>query len=202
MKNKFYKILSLVIITMSVLVNANFVLAQGTIQYAPFNTGTGSNYDSVQTNVKLSPETQDEKVDLKPNTNEETVIFSQNPEPSKEDPSSVNSFEKNKPKVQYLQNNFNKNQDSYLTVINPAREDNIVDFIFLIADIAIQIGAVVAVLAIIYTGFKFVMARGSDTEVSKAKSLFFYNVVGIAVLFGAKIISEIIQATVSAISKY
>ncbi len=109
----------------------------------------------------------------------------------------------NNPPAGQTMTNVNPATDGgYLKVLNPLKKDNLVDLVFLLADIALQIGAVVAVLCIIYTGFKFVMARGSDTEIKEARELFFWNVVGIAVLFGAKVIADIIQATIESLKSY
>lgn len=71
-----------------------------------------------------------------------------------------------------------------------------------LVDIAFQIGSVVAVIMIIYSGFKFVMARGNESELKEAKRIFFYTIVGIAVLFGARVLAEIIKATVDNIKNF
>ena len=89
-----------------------------------------------------------------------------------------------------------------LKVLNPLRVNNIVDLIFLLADVALQIGAVVAVLALIYTGFKFVTASGSDKAIGEAKQMFYWNIIGIAVLFGATLIASIIQETIMSLRNY
>jgi hypothetical protein len=86
-------------------------------------------------------------------------------------------------------------------VINPlsGKADNLTQLIFLLADIALQIGAVIAVLALIYSGFKFVTARGSEKGIGDAKTTFYYTIVGIAILFGAKIIAMIIEGTIESL---
>jgi hypothetical protein len=60
-----------------------------------------------------------------------------------------------------------------------------------------KIGLVVVVLAIVYSGFLFVTAQGSDEKISKAKKTFLWVVIGAVVLLSANQISEIICETVS-----
>lgn len=85
---------------------------------------------------------------------------------------------------------------SFPTIENPIKADSIHELVADLIDAAFQIGAVFAVIMIIYTGFKFVLARGNESEVTKAKTMFFWTVIGIAVLFGSKVIAEIVQATI------
>ncbi len=82
---------------------------------------------------------------------------------------------------------------------NPLKGTN--DFASLIEKILgvlIQIGIPILVLMIVYSGFKFVTAQGNESEVTKAKAALFWSVVGGAVLLGAKVIAEVIKATVGA----
>ena len=59
--------------------------------------------------------------------------------------------------------------------------------------IVAQLGAIVCVFFIIYAGFLFVKARGNEAEVTKAKSVLLWSVVGAAVLLGASAIAEVIK---------
>jgi ABC-type amino acid transport system permease subunit len=72
-------------------------------------------------------------------------------------------------------------------------------FINKILDVLIQIGIPILVLFIVFAGFKFVTARGNESDVTKAKDALFWAVIGGAVLIGAKVIAEVIRATVGAI---
>jgi hypothetical protein len=60
----------------------------------------------------------------------------------------------------------------------------------------LQVGLVVVVVAFVYVGYKFVMARGSEKEVTDAKKAFYWTVIGAAVLLGAKVIQTAILGTV------
>lgn len=82
-----------------------------------------------------------------------------------------------------------------VTLQNPIKVKNIQDAIFLTVDIAIYIGIIFATLAIIYVGFKFIMAQGKSEEISDLKSWFLYIIIGLAILLSSKIIVEIIKNT-------
>jgi beta-lactamase regulating signal transducer with metallopeptidase domain len=62
-----------------------------------------------------------------------------------------------------------------------------------------QIGAVVCVFFIIYSGFLFIKAQGDPGEITKAKSVFFWSIIGTAILLGAAVIAELIKGTVNSV---
>ncbi len=70
----------------------------------------------------------------------------------------------------------------------------------ILRDIVLPIGAVIAVLASIFTGFLFVTAQGNEDKLKTAKKSLTWTVVGIAVLLGALVISEGIKNTICLIS--
>lgn len=63
--------------------------------------------------------------------------------------------------------------------------------------IALQLGTIVAVLALVWVGFKFIIAQGNPTEIANARKALGWVIIGIAILFGAQIIVEIIKGTLS-----
>lgn len=76
--------------------------------------------------------------------------------------------------------------------------DNLVEVLAAIFhNVLLPIGGVVAVLAFIWAGFKFVMAQGNPGEIKQAKAALLYTAIGVAVLFAAEIISRVIQGTLS-----
>lgn len=79
---------------------------------------------------------------------------------------------------------------------NPLGQDNVVDFILALTVQLTRVGLIVAAVFIIYSGFLFVAARGSEDGIKRAKSAFFYTVVGTAILLGARVIVEILRATI------
>lgn len=82
------------------------------------------------------------------------------------------------------------------TFTNPLKFNSIEKLIFGLVDIALQLGVVVAALALIWVGFKYVAARGNPKKIAEAHQAFLYTIIGIAVLFGSKVIVTIIQGTI------
>jgi hypothetical protein len=85
---------------------------------------------------------------------------------------------------------------------NPLKNiSSIPDFVNVLLGYVVKAGAVVAVCAFIYSGYLFVKARGNDTELSKAKTVFYSTVIGVAVLLGAQLIASILVGTIKNIQK-
>lgn len=66
-----------------------------------------------------------------------------------------------------------------------------------ILDIVVRIGGYVALMFLIYSGFLFVKARGNSEELENAKKTFFYTVIGVAILLGAKGLSLALGNTIN-----
>ncbi|GEM_PF-3178794 len=81
---------------------------------------------------------------------------------------------------------------------SPFKEDlTLLDFLNkILKEIVLPIGAVVAVVALVFSGFLFVTAQGNEDKLKTAKKTFTWTVVGIAVLLGALVISEGIRNTI------
>ncbi len=85
-----------------------------------------------------------------------------------------------------------------IKIDNPFKTKTIPDLVKAIVDeILIPIGAVVAVVMIIFSGFLFVTARGNETQITKAKESLKWALIGSAILLGAWVISEVIQGTIN-----
>lgn len=79
--------------------------------------------------------------------------------------------------------------------------DSILDLLrFIINDIILPLGVTIAVFFLIYSGFLFVTAQGSEQKLEKAKSTFLWTVVGSAVLLGAWTIAQAIAGTLCQIT--
>lgn len=74
-------------------------------------------------------------------------------------------------------------------VTNPLQSPTLGDFIKAVANIVMQIGGIVAVVFIIWSGFLFVTARGNEEQLKKARSVFFWSVIGAVILLGAYVIA-------------
>ncbi len=84
---------------------------------------------------------------------------------------------------------------------NPLKADSMEDLLKLIIDAAIVILMPLVILAIIYSGFMFLLAQGNEEKLKKAKLNFVWVFIGVAVLLGAKIISAVLQSTAEKIIK-
>ncbi len=87
------------------------------------------------------------------------------------------------------------------TIENPIQVDSIAGFIERVLGIILKLGIPIVALAIIYAGFKFVMAQGNAGKLEEAKSTFLYTLVGAALLLGAWVVGSIVKATIEAIAK-
>lgn len=88
---------------------------------------------------------------------------------------------------------------SKLTIENPIKANDLTALINDILNLVIQIGTPILVLAIIYVGFKFVLARGNPGKLDEAKEAFVWTLIGAAIVLGAFIISTIIKTTLGEI---
>jgi type IV secretory pathway VirB2 component (pilin) len=57
----------------------------------------------------------------------------------------------------------------------------------------------VAVVAVILAGFMFVTAHGDEEKIKTAKKILLYAVIGMVILLGARMISEVIINTVTSV---
>jgi heme/copper-type cytochrome/quinol oxidase subunit 2 len=82
---------------------------------------------------------------------------------------------------------------------NPISSSTFSDFANQILTIVIQIGYVVVVFFIVYSGFLFVSARGNEEQLKKAKTAITWTLIGAAILLGAKVLEVAIQTTVTSL---
>ncbi|KND47228.1 MAG: hypothetical protein AB199_02245 [Parcubacteria bacterium C7867-004] len=82
-------------------------------------------------------------------------------------------------------------------LVNPLNNiDSLPDFLNAILNAVVDIGSIILVLALVYTGFLFVAAQGNQEKLSSARNALIWTVVGGLVLLGAKAIGLVIEATV------
>ncbi len=84
-----------------------------------------------------------------------------------------------------------------VSLVNPLKSDSLEQFLLDLIQILIIFAVPIIILMIIYSGFLYVMARGSEEQVTKATRSFTYAVVGGLLILGAEIILKIIQGTVN-----
>ena len=94
---------------------------------------------------------------------------------------------------------FAQNGGSGATIQNPLGDNNtsVQDILLKVMNLVAMIGEIVVVFFIIYSGFKFVTARGNPSEVTKAKDTFLATVIGGAILLGADVIANVVVNTVN-----
>ncbi|MFA6257005.1 MAG: hypothetical protein WCT29_01720 [Candidatus Paceibacterota bacterium] len=66
---------------------------------------------------------------------------------------------------------------------------------------ALKVGIPVVALAIIYSGFLFVFARGKEEKLTEAKNALLYSVIGATILLGSWAIAEMISTTITTLGQ-
>ena len=82
---------------------------------------------------------------------------------------------------------------------NPINVDSVNGLIKTILEGVIRIGIPIIALAIIYSGFLFIAARGKPEKIKEAKDALLYTVIGAAVLLGSWALAQLISRTVLAL---
>ncbi len=82
---------------------------------------------------------------------------------------------------------------------NPLISCSFADLVTNIARIVAQIGVPIAVIFIMWAGFLFVTARGSEEQLKKAKTTFFWAILGTAILLGAWALATAITGFVTSL---
>lgn len=72
---------------------------------------------------------------------------------------------------------------------NPIGTSSLSELVLKVTDAAMKIGIPIATFFIIWSGLKFVMAKGSDTEITAAKKMFWYTIIGTAILLAASLLA-------------
>ena len=80
---------------------------------------------------------------------------------------------------------------------NPIKAKSIDALIAIILDFVVTIGTPIVVIMIIFSGFKFVAARGKPDEITTAKRSLIWVLVGAAIILGAQVLKTVITGTVA-----
>lgn len=84
-------------------------------------------------------------------------------------------------------------------LVNPLNAGSIPELIAVVLDAVIELGSIAIVLALVWVGFLFVRAQGSDTELKKARTALFNTIVGGLILLGASAISMVLASTIESL---
>lgn len=106
------------------------------------------------------------------------------------------------PIISFAQGNVPAPLDASGKIVNPLGNVTTVQgFIKTLLEGALKIGFPLIALAIIYSGFLFVAARGNSEKLTKARESLMYTLIGSAILLGAWAIAQLISETVIGITK-
>jgi len=82
---------------------------------------------------------------------------------------------------------------------NPLAVNSVSELVKAVSEVVMKIGFMVAVVFIIYSGFLYVSARGSEEKLKKAHATFTWTMIGTAVILGAWTIAIVIESTVKSL---
>ncbi len=83
------------------------------------------------------------------------------------------------------------------TLCNPLLVGSVQDVLYLAVTVATYVGVILAVLALIWVGFKFIAAQGNKEKLTEAREFFYSVIIGIAILIGASAIVSVVQNTLT-----
>lgn len=82
---------------------------------------------------------------------------------------------------------------------NPINVNTLREFVGKILEVVVYVGLPLLVVAVVYVGFLFVAARGSETKLTEAKQALLAVVIGAAIVLGAFVIAEAIDNTITSL---
>lgn len=108
------------------------------------------------------------------------------------------AFAANDPATGGVNNPVTVGATSY-PVKNPLGSDSFCGLVKNLLQAAIAVGIPIAVLFIVYAGFKFVLARGNPEKLAEARKNFLWTIIGIAIFLGAWLLASVVANTVNAL---
>jgi hypothetical protein len=82
---------------------------------------------------------------------------------------------------------------------NPINVNSLDEFVKVLLEGVLRIGIPIIALAIIYSGFLFVAARGNSEKLTKAKDALMYSLIGATILLGSWAIAQLVSETILAL---
>lgn len=84
---------------------------------------------------------------------------------------------------------------------NPLKNINSFEqFVAVLLQAVVYIGLPIAVLFIVYAGFLFATAQGSEDKLKKAKSTFYWTIIGVTIFLGSWTLALIVKNTIKLIT--
>lgn len=85
-------------------------------------------------------------------------------------------------------------------LVNPLNSiDSLPDLLNAILKAVVELGSIFLVFMLVYVGFLFVAAQGSEEKIRDARGALVWTVIGGLILLGAEAISLVIQSTVQSL---
>lgn len=91
------------------------------------------------------------------------------------------------------------NSPNYVGFTNPLAANSICQALTLFLGAISAIGGPIAVLFLVYAGFRMVWARGNSKELENAKRNLWYTIIGIGIFIAAWVLGQIIANTLGAL---
>jgi len=85
------------------------------------------------------------------------------------------------------------------SIQNPLNVSSVCSLLKVLLNIALLLGMPIAILFIVYAGFKLVLARGNPTELSKARNNLLWTFVGIFIFVGVWTFVNILATTLGSL---
>lgn len=73
--------------------------------------------------------------------------------------------------------------------------ENLQEFLYFLINYAITISAIVAVLSLIISGFKFILSFGDEKKIKAATSSIIYSLIGLILVFVAPVVIKFVINT-------
>lgn len=80
---------------------------------------------------------------------------------------------------------------------NPLQSESLVDLLMGVLRGVVRVGLFVLLLALVYVGFQFAAAQGSEEKIRSARGALLWTVVGGIILAGAEAIAALVTSTAS-----
>jgi hypothetical protein len=85
-------------------------------------------------------------------------------------------------------------------LINPLKACDLQTLLGQLLDFAINLGGIILVLMLVWVGFLFVFAQGSEERLTTARTALMWTLIGGLLLLGAKAIEVVVQSTVQGLT--
>lgn len=80
--------------------------------------------------------------------------------------------------------------------LNGTSFENLQDFLYFIINYAITISVIIAVVSIIFSGFKYMLSMGDEKKIKAATSSLTYSLIGLVLVFIAPTVIEFVIKTI------